>query len=106
MRGTGILPRSFFKKENVMIAQQYRRSSLPLMGTVLLGLLIGVYLFAWKRKRAAKRDEVIKHSVEKHPDEALKYWTVDKMRDAKPTPLPHVNGLDRGKGGAQSPSDK
>lgn len=89
-----------------MIAQQYRRSSLPLAGTVLLCLLVGVYLFAWKRKRAAKRDTIIKHSVEKHPDEALKYWTVDKMRDAKPAPLPNVNGLERGKGGAQSPSDK
>ena len=32
-----------------------------------------------------------KHKVETPPDEALKYWTADKMRKAKPAPMPHVN---------------
>lgn len=91
-----------------MIAQQYRRIPFPLIGTVLFGLLIGIYLFAWKRKRSAKRNPatVIGHRVEKHPDDVLKHWTADRMRDAKPAPLPRVDALERGKEDAQSPSDK
>jgi len=82
-----------------MIAQQYRRISFPLVGAVLLGLLVGVYLFAWKRKRSAKRNaaDVIGHKVEKHPDDVLKHWTADKMREAKPVPLPKADALERGK---------
>ena len=92
-----------------MIAQQYRRiSPLPLMGAVLLSLLIGIYLFAWKRKRSSKRNaaSVISHRVEKHPDDVLKHWTADKMREAKPMPLPKADALERGKEDVQSPSDK
>ncbi len=90
-----------------MIAQQYRRVPLPLMGTVLFGLLIGVYLFAWKRKRSSKRNAatVVGHRVEKQPDDVLKHWTADKMRDAKPAPLPQVDALKRGKEDMQSPSE-
>lgn len=91
-----------------MIAQQYRRIPFPLMGTVLLGLLVGVYLFALKRKRSAKRNPatVIGHKVEKHPDDVLKHWTADKMREAKPMPLPKADALERRKEDTQSPSDK
>lgn len=91
-----------------MIAQQYKRISLPLIGTVLFSLLIGVLLFAWKRKRSAKRnaDTIIGHRVEQHPDEVLKHWTPDKMHAAKPVPLPKVDALKRRKEDVQSPSDK
>lgn len=73
-----------------------------------MSLLIGIYLFAWKRKRSSKRNaaSVIGHRVEKHPDDVLKHWTADKMRDAQPAPLPKVDALERGKGNAQSLSDK
>jgi len=82
-----------------MIAQQYRRIPFPLIGAALFGLLVGVYLFAWKRKRSEKRKSatVIGHRVEKHPDDVLKHWTAEKMRDAKPAPLPKVDALERGK---------
>jgi len=36
-------------------------------------------------------------SVETPADDALKYWTADKMRNAKAAPLPNVNTLERGK---------
>src|SRR5581483_10833430 len=97
-----------FQKEKSMIAQQYRRIPFPLIGAALFGLLVGVYLFAWKRKRSEKRKSatVIGHRVEKHPDDVLKHWTAEKMRDAKPAPLPKVDALERGKEDVQSPSDK
>lgn len=39
----------------------------------------------------------VKHTTETPPDEALKYWTADKMRKAKPAPMPHVNAPGREK---------
>jgi hypothetical protein len=71
---------------------------LPLVGTILLCLLIGVYLAAWKRfAKPAPAATIRKHPVETPADEALKYWTADKMRNAKAAPLPQVNDLDRRK---------
>ena len=81
------------------MSQQQRRISLPLIGAILLCLLVGVYLVAWK-KRDAKPDRsanIIKHPVETNPDDALKYWTKGKMRKAKPVPMPNVNAPDAGK---------
>jgi len=61
-------------------------------------LLVGVYLFAWKRfSKPAPSATIIKHPVETPADDALKYWTAGKMRDAKPAPLPNVDTPDRGK---------
>jgi len=77
--------------------QQQRFIRLPLVGTVLLCLLVGVYLFAWKRFSKPTPARIIKHSVEAPAEDALKYWTADKMRDAKPAPLPNVDIPDRGK---------
>lgn len=34
---------------------------------------------------------IAKHKVETPPDEVLKHWTAEKMRKAKPAPMPHVN---------------
>lgn len=34
---------------------------------------------------------IVKHTVGTPPDEALKYWTAEKMRKAKPARQPHVN---------------
>jgi hypothetical protein len=93
-------------KERGVMSRQQRLIQLPLVGTILLGLLVGVYLFAWKR--FSKRDSsatIVKHSVETPSDEALKYWTADNMRKAKPANLPHVNAQDRGKQHPQRPPD-
>ena len=77
---------------------QQRLIQLPLVGMILLCLLAIVYLLAWKR--FSKRDPsatIIKHSVDTSPDDALKYWTADKMRTAKAANLPNVTALHRGK---------
>ncbi len=71
-------------------------------------LSLCVILFLATRKRASKRTsskKVAKHKAETSADEALKYWTADKMQSAKPATLPEINGLDREKQG-QQPSKK
>ncbi len=62
------------------------------ISTILLSLLIGMFLFARKRVKKSKSSSTItKHSVETSPEDTIKYWTADKMRDAKPAPMPEVN---------------
>ena len=93
----------FYERERQMSRQQ-RLIQLPLVGMILLCLLAIVYLLAWKR--FSKRDPsatIIKHSVDTSPDDALKYWTADKMRNAKPAKLPHVKALKRKKQHPQPP---
>jgi hypothetical protein len=95
---TRVLPVSSFLKERAMMSRQQKLIYLPLVGTILLCLLVGVYLAAWKRRsKSTPSDKIIKHAVETPADEALKYWTADRMRSAKAAPLPNVNALDRGK---------
>ncbi|MDQ6662170.1 MAG: hypothetical protein M3Z24_14545 [Chloroflexota bacterium] len=80
------------------MSRQQRLIYLPLVGPTLLCLLVGVCLAAWKRfSRPDPSARVVKHSVETPPDDALKYWTEDKMRNARPVKLPNVNTLSRGK---------
>src|SRR5947209_1049610 len=81
-------------KERGIMSRQHRRIQLPLVGTLLLCLLVGVYLLAWKR---FSKPGIIKHPVDTHPNETLKYWTEDKMRHAKGANLPNVNALEPGK---------
>jgi hypothetical protein len=79
------------------MSQQQKLIQLPLIGTLLLCLLAGVYLLAWKRfSKPGPSARIKKHPVETSSDEALKYWTADKMRNAKPARLPNVNALKRG----------
>jgi hypothetical protein len=76
------------------MSQLRRRIQLPLIGTILLCLFIGVYLVACRR--FAKSDPsgtVTKHPVETPSDEVLKYWSADKMRNAKGVDLPNVDAL-------------
>jgi len=68
-------------------------------------MLVGVYLLACKR--FAKPDPaggIIRHSLDTQSDDALKYWTADNMRNAKPADLPIVNDLDQGKQRQQRPA--
>ena len=77
-----------------MMSEQERRMPLALIGIVLLGLLAGVYLFAVRR--FGKQDPektVASHKVETSPEDALKYWTQDKMRKAKPVEMPNVSNV-------------
>ena len=88
-----------------MMSRQHRRIQLPLVGTILLCLLVGVYLFAGKRfSKPDPPAKIIKHSVDKPSDEANKYWTADKMRKAKPADLPHIDAPDREKQQPRRPS--
>ena len=81
-----------------MMSRQQMLIRLPLGGAILLCLLAGVYLVVWKRfSKPGPPARIVKHSVETPSDDALKYWTADKMRNAKAAPLPNVNALDRGK---------
>lgn len=85
-----------------MMSRQ-RLLQLPLVGTVLLCLLVGVYLVAWKRFGKPGPTKIIKHTVDTHSNDALKYWTTDKMRDAKAAPLPNVKDIERGKSHSRRP---
>jgi hypothetical protein len=78
------------------MSPQLKLIPLPLVGTILLCVLIGIYLFASKRFSRAK-PVIIKHPVDTDSDDALKYWTEDKMRKAKPADMPHVDVPDKGK---------
>lgn len=89
---------SFAKDRDVISQQQQKLIYIPLICTFILGLF--VILFLAMRKRSSKSTsskKVTKHSVETSPDEALKYWSADKMRNAKAAPLPEVNNLGREK---------
>jgi hypothetical protein len=87
--------------------QQYRRIQLPLVGAILLCLLVGVYLFA--AKRVSKPDPssaISKHTVDTKPEEALKYWTEEKKRKAKPVELPNVKDLKQKKKRPRRPTEE
>jgi hypothetical protein len=80
-----------------VMSQQQRLIYLPLIGAIILCILVGVYLAASKRSKSNSPSKIKKHRVKTSPDDSLKYWTADKMRNAKPAPLPEVNTLDREK---------
>ena len=85
-------------KERGKMSRQQRLIQLPLVGTILLCLLGGIYLVAWKRfSKPGAPVKIKKHSVETPSDDTLKYWTADKMRNAKPANLPNVTDLEREK---------
>ncbi|HZU00312.1 MAG TPA: hypothetical protein VFA10_11650 [Ktedonobacteraceae bacterium] len=86
------------------MSRQQRLTPLPLVGMILLCLLVCLYLVARKRSEKPEPPSVSRHSVETSPAEALKYWTADKMRNAKPVPLPNVKALKRGKRHPQRPA--
>ena len=82
-----------------MISKQ-RIISIPFVGIFTLCLFVVLFLATRKRSsKSTSSKKVSKHKVETPPDEALKYWTADKMKDAKPAPLPQVNKLDQEKQG-------
>lgn len=81
-----------------MSQQRQRRIQLPIVGAALLCLLAAVYLITWKRFSKPKGSiPIVKHTVKTSPAETLKYWTADKMRDAKGVDLPNVDAFERGK---------
>lgn len=78
-----------------MMSQQQRRIQLPLIGAMLLCLLVGVYLFAVRRLgKRGPASKVAQHTVETSPEDALKYWTEDNKRKAKPVEMPNVSNIE------------
>jgi hypothetical protein len=59
-------------------------------------LFIHIFLKARGKMSQQQPDSespIVKHTVDTSPDEALKYWTADKKRKAKPAPQPHSSDL-------------
>ncbi len=79
-----------------------RIASIPLVGILILSLFVVLFLATRKRiSKSTSSKKVAKHKVEASPEEALQYWTADKMHNAKPAPLPEVRSLDREKQSSQ-----
>ena len=49
------------------------------------------------RRKSDATDVIKHHTVDTPADDALTYWTADKMRHAKSADLPKVDTLDEGK---------
>lgn len=89
------------------MSRQQRLIRLPLVGTILLCILVGVSLIAWKWvSQPDPEASTVKHPVDTSPDDALKYWTADKKRKAKASNMPHVDAPDREKKPPQRPPHK
>jgi hypothetical protein len=87
-----------------MMLRQQRLIQLPVFGVILLCLLVSVYLIVSKRvSKPEPPAKIVKHSVDTPPDDAIKYWTADKMRDTKAADLPNTDALKPGKHRPQRP---
>ncbi len=67
---------------------------LSLVGAIVLALLLGLFLTGRKRV----------HSLKTPAEDVQKYWTAEKMRAAKPVPMPHVSDVKEGKKRRQRPA--
>ena len=76
--------------------QKWKALQLSLLGAIGLGLLAGAALLVWRlsMKQDSSRPAA-RHKVKNSPQEALKYWTADRMRKAKPAPMPHIDGPEK-----------
>jgi hypothetical protein len=74
-----------------MMSQQQKIIQLPIVGMFLFGLLALVFLVGRKRSSEPEPSGAVsKHTVGNSSEDALKYWTADKMRKSKPAKMPHV----------------
>ena len=88
------------------MSRQQKLIYVPLVGIVILCLIAGVSLAARKHfSKPTRSIKVTKHSVKTPADDTLKYWTADRMRNAKATPLPTVTDLERVKQHPQRPKN-
>jgi hypothetical protein len=88
-----------------MMSRQQKLIYLPLVGAILLCLLAIMYMMARKRtSKSNPSDAISKHSVDTSPEKALKYWTADKMRQAKAAEMPNVSTPGRRKKQHKQPS--
>src|SRR2546425_173842 len=86
---THVLSVPSFLKERAMMSRQQRLIQLPLVGTILLCLLAGVYLlylvalvsFLYT-SLSALSETIIEHPVDTNPAVVVKHWTAASMRAA------------------------
>lgn len=78
------------------MSRQYRPIRLSLVIAIFLGAFVSVYMRAKRTAKPSSAPAISTHTVEQ-PAEALKHWTVEKMRNAKPVELPNVTDLGGGK---------
>jgi hypothetical protein len=91
-------------KERGVMLQKRSMIQLSLVGAIALALLLGLFLTG--RKRMSKPDPagVARHSLKTPAEDVQKYWTAEKMREAKPVPMPHVSDVKEGKKRRQRPA--
>lgn len=83
-------------KERGAMAQEQKRVQLPIIGILLAAVVAGVSVVTWRRIAKPKQPaKVSKHKVENSSQDALNYWTKDKMRSTHETNMPNVNNLER-----------
>ena len=74
--------------------QSRRPVQLPLISFISLCMLVVLTFLLWRRfMKPESEPSVTRHSVENSPDDALKYWTADKMHNTSATNMPTVNEL-------------
>jgi hypothetical protein len=78
------------------MSQQQKLIRLPLAALFFLGLLALAYFVIRKRSSANQEgaSAVSGHAVETSPEDALQYWTAEKMRKAKPARMPRVKKVE------------
>lgn len=81
--------------------QQLVRVLLP--GAAFLCLLAVVSLIAWRRIARPAPVAIATHRVKTPADDALNYWTADKMRKAGTTNMPRTDAIKPGKKGRRHP---
>lgn len=78
--------------------QHQGSTQLPLLGALLLCLLVGVSLLAWRWfAQSESSDAVVRHTVDTPAEDVLKYWTAERMRKTKATRMPHIGTPERKK---------
>jgi hypothetical protein len=86
------------------MSQEQNNTQLPLIGGFLLGLLMVAGLLTWQRQRQPARvSAMARQKTKTSPEEALRYWTADKKRKAKPAPMPHIDTSNQEKKQPQRP---
>ena len=79
------------EKERGIMSRQSRLFPRPLFAVMFLGFVLGVLLTVGKRSsKEEPAGRTARHKVDSSPDEVLKYWTRDRMQNAKPAEMPEI----------------
>src|SRR5579883_852666 len=88
-------PRVHYVKVRARMLRHKKFIRLPLIGMTIVGVVVALYLFAGKRSsKPGPASRIRKHTVKTSPQDALKYWTEEKMRKTKGVEMPRVNQVE------------